>query len=301
MATGPATVSAAAHGDEAMWLNITAAKVICAMCIGIGTWLVYQSNPGEVVIRSPLEPLAQVLTEAPLAGAATPVHGAREELVRRFDRPNAMDRQLAMNLESGAVYVRSAPEPEPVELPPLLLPAPQPLVVAAAPEPAAIPEPAEAAEPPPAEVVLAAAAEPAPEGTIHRVAKGERLVRIAERYYGSRDARQIEALLEANPGVRARQGRLLAGESLRIPALGASARAAADVSAAPSADATLATASPRWYTIQAKDSLSGIARRFLSDPKRWPEIARLNGKLDPNKIVPGMRIKLPPAIVAAAR
>lgn len=295
-----------------MWLNITAAKVICALCIGIGTWLVYQSNPADVVMRTPGERVEQVyVAEQPEPKPEPPLGGSRGEYVRRFDRPNAMDRQQTLNLETGTAFVRSAPSPDPesAALPPLLLPQPQTVAITAAsaemPSVANPPEPTVALvdDAPPFEVDVAAADPPA-EAILHRVAKGERLVRISERYYGSRDARHVNALLDANPNVKARQGRLLAGESLRVPALGAMggpAPAAALAAAAAVEEAKLATASPRWYTIQSKDSLSGIAQRFLSDPKRWPEIAKLNRKLDPNKIVPGMRIKLPPAIVAAAR
>jgi len=55
------------------------------------------------------------------------------------------------------------------------------------------------------------------------------------------------------------------------------------------------TATERWYTIRGSDSLASIARDGLKDSRRWRELADVNGLRDPNKIIPGMRLKLPPA------
>jgi nucleoid-associated protein YgaU len=55
------------------------------------------------------------------------------------------------------------------------------------------------------------------------------------------------------------------------------------------------TATERWYTIRGSDSLASIARDVLKDSRRWRELADVNGLRDPNKIIPGMRLKLPPA------
>lgn len=62
------------------------------------------------------------------------------------------------------------------------------------------------------------------------------------------------------------------------------------------------TAPPRWYTIQPNDSLRSIARRYLKDERRWREIAALNPALrDADRLAPGTRIKLPPAVSVASR
>jgi LysM repeat protein len=53
------------------------------------------------------------------------------------------------------------------------------------------------------------------------------------------------------------------------------------------------TAAAQWYTIRSSDSLASIARDLLKDGRRWRELADVNGLRDPNKIVPGKRIKLP--------
>ncbi len=49
----------------------------------------------------------------------------------------------------------------------------------------------------------------------------------------------------------------------------------------------------KWYTVQQSDSLKGIAQRVLGDAGRWRELAELNALRDPNKLVPGKRLKLP--------
>lgn len=49
----------------------------------------------------------------------------------------------------------------------------------------------------------------------------------------------------------------------------------------------------RTYTVVRGDTLSKIAQRFLGSYKRYPEIARLNGIRDPNRIRAGQVLRLP--------
>lgn len=60
----------------------------------------------------------------------------------------------------------------------------------------------------------------------------------------------------------------------------------------PSSGAT-PTPSGRVYTVKSGDSLSRIAQRELGKASRWPELARLNGLRDPNRITPGQKLRLP--------
>ncbi|MFH8890297.1 peptidoglycan DD-metalloendopeptidase family protein [Streptomyces sp. NPDC017949] len=50
---------------------------------------------------------------------------------------------------------------------------------------------------------------------------------------------------------------------------------------------------PAAYTVKAGDTLSGIALANLGNAGRYPEIARLNGITDPDRIRAGQRLKLP--------
>ena len=49
------------------------------------------------------------------------------------------------------------------------------------------------------------------------------------------------------------------------------------------------------YTVQAGDNLSKISKRFYGDPNKYMRIAQANGLEDPDKIRPGMELKIPPA------
>jgi nucleoid-associated protein YgaU len=47
------------------------------------------------------------------------------------------------------------------------------------------------------------------------------------------------------------------------------------------------------YVVQSGDTLGEIAARQLGSFERWPEIAKLNGNLDPKKVRKGMKLVLP--------
>jgi nucleoid-associated protein YgaU len=115
----------------------------------------------------------------------------------------------------------------------------------------------------------------------------------------------VKLLLEANPKLASRNaGRISVGEELVIPDATTAERVLAGqdvkIAAAP-ADRGPGTSREQWYTIQRSDTLASIAKRFLNDGRRWPEIAAINRSLNPNKIFPGMRIKLPALIRMAQR
>lgn len=49
----------------------------------------------------------------------------------------------------------------------------------------------------------------------------------------------------------------------------------------------------RWYEVQPKDTFSSIAEKHLGSTVRWSEIQELNKNIDPGKMLPGTKIKLP--------
>jgi hypothetical protein len=86
----------------------------------------------------------------------------------------------------------------------------------------------------------------------------------------------------------------------RAPVLGLTpaARAAPAKTSSPASKATKpSTATPapsgRVYVVRAGDTLARIAQSQLGRAARWPEIAKLNGLRDPNRIGVGQRLRLP--------
>jgi LysM domain len=47
------------------------------------------------------------------------------------------------------------------------------------------------------------------------------------------------------------------------------------------------------YTVKTGDKLERVARDLLTDPRKWNELARLNGLKDPNFITPGQVLDVP--------
>ncbi len=309
--------------EAAVTLNAKAAMVICAGCIGGMSWLVQQTTVQGAETTAPLVvtdmPLDDVLRARSQRGPAL-VRGLdpQEGWAERFAKANAMDRQADANrtAEKGLAFVTASPQQagslQPVTLPPLANEAVQAQFLAdrlpddtVAVLTSASTEPREAAvsEPLPAEATFRS----------YRVAKGDTLARIARRECRSRDPQLLAVLLEHNPAVAGRNGRLLAGEELSIPdaatavqlvaasAAGGKGGAASGMGSVASSATKSETAGERWYTIQRNDSLQSIAKRLLDDAGRWREILKLNRSLDPHKILPGARIKLPPALRLAAR
>ena len=118
------------------------------------------------------------------------------------------------------------------------------------------------------------------------------------RKWNCSDEESLKILLAANPDIVKRRDRIYAGEVLNIPDR-RSAQAVSMVGGKgsvgqPAAGPPGAERDDRWYTIRKRDSLASIARRHLNDAERWPEIAKLNRLRNADKILPGMRIKLPP-------
>ncbi|HRI83526.1 MAG TPA: LysM peptidoglycan-binding domain-containing protein, partial [Opitutaceae bacterium] len=68
------------------------------------------------------------------------------------------------------------------------------------------------------------------------------------------------------------------------------------VTAAPQpTPAPVAAAEPRFHTVVAGDTLSRIARQYLGNAQRWPEILEANrGQLaDERSLAVGQRIRIP--------
>jgi hypothetical protein len=274
-------------------MNVKAAIMVCLGCIG-GAWgVVERQGLPQVEVRSPIVIGGEYPGMTRVAGLEI---DRRTEAARQFTRPNAMDVQAGMNqVFAGAVAFRPPATEAPIEpaLPPLVYDPRNDFADLA--EANGVGEPSAVLAAVPEAIAPAVSDVPVVEAKRYRVAKHDTLGRIAKREWNSEDPRLVELLLAANPPVQARKGCILIGEEIVIPQRrnGASAAPAVAATAAPEPAATV---EERWYTIQRSDTLASIAKRLLNDERRWREIVSLNRVLDPQKIVPGMRIKLPPLL-----
>jgi len=122
--------------------------------------------------------------------------------------------------------------------------------------------------------------QPKPSATTRKyiVKGGDTLGEIAQRQLGSaRYAQQIKAL---NPKLDAR--RLQVGKPILLP-----------VNVGSKTPAPASNGSYRTYTISSGDSFERIARIELGSAKRVKELIRLNANVDPRRLIPGKKIKLP--------
>jgi LysM repeat protein len=116
----------------------------------------------------------------------------------------------------------------------------------------------------------------------HRVAEGEHLWAIAEKYYGS-GYNWVNIARENN---LANPNHLLVGQELTIPK---------EAVIKPSVEEPVfeKTIEKSQYVVQKGDHLWGIAVRAYGDGYRWVEIARENNLKNPNLIHPGNQLALP--------
>lgn len=289
-----------------MALNVKAAMLLCMGFIGAMSWVANQVELPRIEVASPLGRGTPVDFARTLGSAAALTEGdadRRAAWARQLGRPNAMDAQAEMNRGTNVTLAVWSPSDPVIEvlpaatLPPLVGVEPQVALAAATPSEAAdvTPPPVElATADPEADHAVAASRRPA---RSYRVARGDTLTGIARRHWNSDDRRLVALLVEANPHLSNRKhGRILVGEELVIPDAATVTNVLTGPTPAQTAAAPPATSGDQWYTIRRNDTLASIAERFLNDPRRWREIADLNGQLDPHKIVPGRRIKLPPLI-----
>lgn len=99
-----------------------------------------------------------------------------------------------------------------------------------------------------------------------------------------------------------RSARFLAGALVLLACLHAATPAAAQTAPAqatplPAAAARTAAGAdpgPVWrYTVRPGDNIWNLARRYLADWRRWPEMQALNGIAQPRSIPPGTRLSIP--------
>jgi nucleoid-associated protein YgaU len=170
-----------------------------------------------------------------------------------------------------------------------------------------------ASVPTPAAPPVAPVPAPAPAAVArtYKVQPGDTLSKIAGVVYGDRNA--WHRLVSANPGVNPKN--LKIGQELVVPAEGA-ASAFAPPAPAPAVDSAprpnvsgfrpnpadgptgsgaAATTRTVEYEVKSGDTLIGIAASNLHDKNLWTKIRDLNPDVNPSRLRPGQRIKLPAA------
>jgi nucleoid-associated protein YgaU len=162
-----------------------------------------------------------------------------------------------------------------------------------------------------------------PPTKMYVVQKGETLGGIAEKHYGTSKPKVVEYLVSKNKGTIKSKDVVIVGQEIVIPELPSdmfepapgfqasnlnrSERLVLDERTstpllngrrAPRSDQTeytLQTTSSQssGYTVQPGDTLVKIAREQLGSASDWKTIQKLNGNLDPKKLRPGMKIRIP--------
>lgn len=117
---------------------------------------------------------------------------------------------------------------------------------------------------------------------MHVVVPGDTLSSVALTYYGS-PQRWVD-VQAANPTIN--PDRLTPGQTIRLPRPGG-----------PPARPPGATDVAPFHTVGTGDTLSRIARRYYGSSSAWTKLYRLNRDIigpDPDQLVLGMTLKLPP-------
>ncbi len=292
-----------------MTLGMKASLLVClGFIVGMTTLL-------DQVARSAGGLPSPVRSSDVFATTATP---PPRQVAVRFAVPSVVERAVEIDAAALApAYADARPRRRPLPLPPLtgLDPTENPAEVTAPPALANAAVPASSG----GGTLVAAATVAAPatgaavlaqfenvgeprEERVHRVVAGESLSLLASRYYGSAGPDQMALLLAANPQLSDNPDHVRVGDELVIPDPNARrllARSAEqDGPGSPSSTAVDYV----WYVVAARDSVARIAKRELRDEGRWVEIVELNELDRPDRIYPGMRLKLPmDPVVATTR
>lgn len=136
------------------------------------------------------------------------------------------------------------------------------------------------------------------EGGTWVVKSGESLERIARQALGN--GKRWPEIAKLN-GIE-NPDKIIIGQTLQLP--GQFAPAAVDpvrVDAPAAPKVAAAPAGGREYVVKKGDMLSVIAQRELGSAKLWKEIAALNPKVDPDRLLVGARLRLPAGVPAPAR
>jgi len=228
--------------------------------------------------------------QLPTADSVTPTVDAPEA---RKPAPMAAEPNQPVAMEAGPIIplpvgqVGAAPEPD-EQAGPTPPTAPQePVLVPVEPEPSWTGAHRETVRT--TELQGQPAAKPLPVTRTHVIQTGDTFADLAEQYYGSRAARYVSLLMQANPDVDPR--RMHVGSEVVIPSSESDTPAEAAPARRPAKSAATGT-----YRVQEGDTLYAIARKLCGNGERYRELHALNSSLiggDANRLRPGMVLRVP--------
>jgi nucleoid-associated protein YgaU len=137
-----------------------------------------------------------------------------------------------------------------------------------------------------------------PAGTTSYVAvSGDNVSKIARKFLGSDNKANREAIINANPSLKADANKIISGKSYLIPAKGATAAQPAPLTPDRTAQKPATTATQEhWYTVKEGDSLWKIAESQCGGGKAVAAIKELNKDIIKNDVLQaGQKIRLPNA------
>lgn len=140
-------------------------------------------------------------------------------------------------------------------------------------------------------------------GREYEVASGDSLSKIAQKFYGSSSRQYRDAIVAANPSLKADPNRLIAGVKYIIPAIetGNTTAQNSPTPAVPKVAPKPAASSEHFYTVKAGDNLWAIARDQCGDTAALPALKELNKDAlkGGDGIRVGMKLRLPTKPVAS--
>ena len=152
----------------------------------------------------------------------------------------------------------------------------------------------------------------------YTVQKGDTLIAICKRFYGSGSPKLVRTIMQLNQPQLLRPEQLRAQQIITIPQAAQELFVAVDDH--PSVAITRNLASPttakvkiiklakapqpqtvRWYTVQADDTLTKIATRMLGNPQAWKQVFELNQDTisNPHMVRAGSKIRIPTSTTMA--
>jgi nucleoid-associated protein YgaU len=142
-------------------------------------------------------------------------------------------------------------------------------------------------------------------GKSYQAGPGDSLGKIAAKFYGSSAKPLRDAIVAANPSLKANPDRILAGQTYTIPAIETAAAPVPTQPAPPlpaSRGGSGATAPTEyWYTVKESDNLWRIARDQVGDPGAVAALKELNKEVlkGGETVRINMKLKLPGKPVTA--